>query len=252
MGFGLSHYGIEGYGWIGVLLLLFKGWMVMDAMRSGNDKMWYLIVFVPFGELIYFFTFKLPDFIPWYSLRTLIPKPKVPLKQLQRAATESPSIKNKELYVEGLIREKEYSKALPLIEEMLVGTNENSSLLFQLATCLNATGDKKRAIEILTSLYNRNPALFDYQGSILLAQLEIETGDQDAAERRLREIASQNSRLEIKLELAKMLSSNQKNLSEVQTLLDTIIEDFRSSPAFYRRRNRAVFRGAKRLQKNLR
>jgi hypothetical protein len=252
MGFGLSHYGLEGYGWVGALLLLFKGWMVMDAIRSGNDKMWYVIVFVPFGELIYFFTFKLPDFIPWYTLRGLIPKPKVPLKQLQRAASESPSIKNKELYVEGLMREKEYSKALPIIEEMLQGTNENSLLLFQLARCLNASGDKKRAIEILTSLYKRNPALFDYQCSILLAQLESEIGDQESSENRLRSIASQNSRLEIKLELAKALAGSGKNSEEVRTLLATIIEDFRSSPAFYRRRNRAVFRSAKRLQRSLR
>jgi|LakMenEpi03Aug12_release.lakeMendotaPanAssembly.Ray.scaffolds.fasta_scaffold252779_2 hypothetical protein len=252
MGLGLSHYGLEGYGWIGALLLLFKGWMVMDAIRSGNDKMWFFIVFVPFGELIYFFTFKLPDFIPWYTLRGLIPKPKVPLKQLQRAATESPSIKNKELYVEGLMREREYSKALPLIEEMLQGTNENSLLLFQLALCLNASGNKKRAIEILTSLYDRNPALFDYQGSILLAQLESEMGDQEAAEKRLRAIASQNSRLEIKLQLAKTLAAHGKNLGEAQSLINTIIEDFRSSPSFYRRRNRAVFRSAKRLQRALR
>ncbi len=40
----------------------FSIWMVVDAFKRGAEHYWYLIIFCPFGEWIYFFLVKIHDF----------------------------------------------------------------------------------------------------------------------------------------------------------------------------------------------
>jgi hypothetical protein len=42
--------------------ILFKIWMVVEAVKKSAPLYWFLIIiFVPFGEFVYFFMEKLPD-----------------------------------------------------------------------------------------------------------------------------------------------------------------------------------------------
>jgi len=53
-----------------VLLILsyaFSVWMIVDAYRRGASHFWYLIIFFPFGEWIYFFMVKRHDY-QWSNL----------------------------------------------------------------------------------------------------------------------------------------------------------------------------------------
>lgn len=48
-----------------ILLIIsytFSIWMVVDAYKRGAEHYWYLIIFFPFGEWIYFFLVKIHDF----------------------------------------------------------------------------------------------------------------------------------------------------------------------------------------------
>jgi hypothetical protein len=46
-----------------LLLVAFKIWMIVDAVRKHQPIHWFLIIiFVPFGELVYFFMEKSRDF----------------------------------------------------------------------------------------------------------------------------------------------------------------------------------------------
>ncbi len=48
-----------------VLLILsyaFSIWMIVDAFKRGADHYWFLIIFCPFGEWVYFFLVKIHDF----------------------------------------------------------------------------------------------------------------------------------------------------------------------------------------------
>ena len=48
-----------------ILLLLsyaFSIWMIVDAYKRGAEHFWYLIIFFPLGEWIYFFLVKIHDF----------------------------------------------------------------------------------------------------------------------------------------------------------------------------------------------
>ena len=48
-----------------ILLLLsyaFSVWMLVDAFKRGAEHYWYLIIFFPFGEWVYFFLVKIHDF----------------------------------------------------------------------------------------------------------------------------------------------------------------------------------------------
>jgi hypothetical protein len=45
-----------------VLSYAFSIWMVVDAFKRGAQYWWIVIIFVPFGEFIYFFLVKIKDF----------------------------------------------------------------------------------------------------------------------------------------------------------------------------------------------
>jgi hypothetical protein len=45
-----------------VLSYAFSAWMLIDAVKRGARHWWMIIILVPFGEFIYFFTVKIKDF----------------------------------------------------------------------------------------------------------------------------------------------------------------------------------------------
>ena len=45
-----------------VLETAFMIWMLVDAINRRAEYYWYIIIFVPFGEWVYFFTVKIHDF----------------------------------------------------------------------------------------------------------------------------------------------------------------------------------------------
>ena len=105
-------YGIESlfeqFGAIAFVFVFLKMWMVTDALRTGNDRMWYLIVFLPFGEIAYFILFKLGDLLPRDWWRKLIPVRKSSLATLERAAEHSPSFNNRVAYADALFDRGRY------------------------------------------------------------------------------------------------------------------------------------------------
>ena len=45
-----------------VLSYAFSIWMVVDAFNRGSQGWWIVIIFLPFGEIVYFFVVKIHDF----------------------------------------------------------------------------------------------------------------------------------------------------------------------------------------------
>ena len=47
---------------LGYALVAFKLWMVVDAIRRRVHYLWYVVLLVPLGDVVYFFAVKLRDF----------------------------------------------------------------------------------------------------------------------------------------------------------------------------------------------
>jgi hypothetical protein len=214
--------------------------------------MWYVIVFVPFGEFAYFFMFKAHDPALRRALRAIIPQARVSLEQLRREADQSPSFKNRERFADGLLEARRFAEARPLYEQLLQSTSDNRSLLLRLAQCDRGEGLLEQAAEILRPIVNTDLKYSDYRAALELASIETELARNSEAVILLKRITAQSDRLDLRLELAKALLLQAKGApDETMRLLDDIIADFRSSPPFYRRENRRVFRDAKRLRRGL-
>jgi len=252
MGFGLQQYAFEGYGWLAGVFLAFKAWMLMDSIRSGNDRMWYIILFVPFGEFVYFLMFKANDPQIRRRILRLLPKGRVNLDHLRREAEQSPSQRNRELYADGLLEARRFAEASAIYEQLLKSTSENKSLLMRLALCAKGAGNAQAASDILRSIVGRDPKFADYRAAIELAAIEREQGRVSEAATLMKTVNEQTSRLDLRLELARaMMGCSGGSKAELEALLDDIIADFRTSPAFYRRENRRVFREARRLRRDV-
>ena len=250
MGFGLGV--LQQYGSLAWLFLLFKAFMLVDCVRSGNDRMWYVIVFVPFGEFAYFFMFKAHDPALRRALRAIIPQARVSLEQLRREADQSPSFKNRERFADALLEAHRFAEARTLYEQLLQFTSDNRSQLLRLAQCARGEGLLEQAAEILRPIVNTDLKYSDYRAALELASIETELARNSEAVTLLKRITAQSDRLDLRLELAKaLLLLPQGATEETKRLLDEIIADFRSSPPFYRRENRRVFRDAKRLRRGL-
>ena len=247
MGIGLGI--LQQYGSVAWLFLIFKAFMLVDCIRTGNDRMWYVIVFVPFGEFAYFFMFKAQDPALRKALRTIIPRARVSIELLRREAEQSPSFKNREQYADALLDARRYPEARILYEQMLHSTSDNRSLLLRLARCARSEGLLKETVELLGPIVEADIKYDDYKAALELAAVNAELGQHAEAVALLRRVTAQSSRLDLRLELARaLLLQPEKSTADIAHLLDEIMADFRSSPAFYRRENRRVFRETRKLR----
>jgi len=258
---GLQYLALgDGFSFLALVCLAFKGWMIMDAIRSGNDRMWYIILFVPFGEWIYFFMFKAHDPHVRRYLKRILPQRKANLEMLKREAVNSPSVRNRQLLADGLFDAGKFDEALGAYEGILKSSAENRSILYRVAQCHHKLAELDKAQTILQEIVKHDRKFQDYQAVLELAEIAQERGDARQALTLLRELNTISSRLDLRLALvrATLESTGTPNgdpipasNDHVCVLLDEIIHDFRSSPAFYRRENGRIFREARRLRRGL-
>ena len=77
---------------LGFLQTAFMIWMLVDAVKRRVEFYWYIIIFFPFGEWVYFFAVKIHDF---RQVRFRLAERAPSLRKLRFEAKQTPSINNK-------------------------------------------------------------------------------------------------------------------------------------------------------------
>jgi hypothetical protein len=223
----------------------FSIWMLVDAIKKGREFYWWIIVMVPFGELVYFFAFKLDDFR--IAQRRNRPLMLPPLKELIYEARNCPSLENQVRLAFGYFRDNDPEAAAAVLEKVLAKDPENQQALFLKARACLALNRLSEAQQLLEKLCGLDLAYADYEAAEALVKLLKTRAAGEKAYEFMRSLAVRSRRLNHQVSLAEMLCSMDR-AEEARQLLQEGLEDYdHLSAPFRRMQSEAARRGQKLL-----
>ena len=229
------------------LVLVFKLWLVTDALRRREACYWpWIIFFVPLGGVVYFFLIKIDD----YSLAWIADTFRKPASvvELERRYQETPSFANRVALAGAYYREGRYTEAAEQYAAALAQEPSDPEVLYGLGLTCIARGDFARATVHLASLVEQDRAYRQYAAWPPLAHALIRSGRSEECLTALGNLVEENPRMDHKMLLAQYLTEAGRP-GEARELLQETLSEHKRSPRFLRRRN---FRNALKAKRMLR
>ena len=231
------------------LAVVFKLWMIFDATRRRVHALWYFVLIIPFGDLVYFFAVKLHDFNMRESVPPPPPKPAL-LVQLEREAEQSPSFRNRVRLGWALLEDHQPERAAECFERALGSHASDKEALFGLGLCRLEQNDFEAAIAALSGLVERSLAYEDYDAALALAEGLFRAGRRQEAFDLLQSVIRDGHKLEHQLLLARYHLRGKDTVEARATLRGALCE-FEAQPDPERHRNGAIATEARRLLRSL-
>ena len=233
-----------------ILFLAFNIWMLVDVIKRKAPFYWlFIILFVPFGGVIYFFVVKLRDFKsvdPINGLSTDRPS----VNALRRSYKESPSLNNQLGLAQALAAARKHDEAIILFREVLERYPEYKEALFGVGKSELAKKNYGAAIESLKKLIEMHRGYNDYSAAPLLAQALWEAGRKDESLEVLRTLVRFSPKLNHQLILARCLVAMNIN-EEAKKLSDEALTEYEQAPQHIQRNHRADAIEMRKLKKQI-
>src|SRR5262245_16855533 len=167
---------------------LFSMWMLLDAMQRGAARYWYPIIFLPFGQVAYFFMVKIhdPEFRVLRQFLETFGRPKITIEQLQYRAQQTPSFANKLAYAKGLYDAQSYKDDARQFETLIHADDESKDALYGYGLCQIELENYEMAERALQELIEIKPSFAEYDA---WPQLAFALSKQDKLEQALSVLA---------------------------------------------------------------
>jgi hypothetical protein len=232
-----------------LLLGVLKAWMFVDAVRRKVDTHWYyLILFVPLGEVAYFFQVKLKDpgvhFMTRRLLESLKRPPTVP--ELEREHKRTPSLHNRTRLAQGVFDAGAFEAAREHFEAVLAQQPDDKAARHGIACCHIELGDPALAIPILRQLLDDHPQYRDYEPWAELVDALWRTDERDESLVLAAELVKRSPRLRhIVLHAGYLRRAGRHD--EAREALREALDEEQDAPRHVRRQNRPFARQAKQM-----
>ena len=221
-----------------VLLIGFRIWMLVDAIRRRPPFYWYLIiVFVPLGDFVYFAMFKLGGGGQRLALSAEVPVRGPSLSELEMRAQETPSEWNKLAFADALAAEQRPAEAAERYQDVLRQAGDSKEALHGLARSLLSLGRPLEAVEELSHLMELDPAFRDYSAALDYAEALWQSGQHEDAIGLLTGLVGVSKRINHRMALAHYLKEQGDSVT-ARSELDQALRDFATQPDFVQRRDR--------------
>jgi hypothetical protein len=224
--------------------------MIVDAIKREAPFYWFLIIiFIPFGQWIYFFMVKIQSFES-KPLRNPLAARGPSIKELRYNYNKSKSVLNKVLLAQALCRKKEYEEAAKLFEEVIAFDKENKEALHGLGRCKMGMKAYDEAEKYLKKVIELEKSFENYEPWIDLANVLWLSEQKDDTIQLLRELVQSSPRIGHETILAEHLIKVDKK-GEAREILEGILEDYKHEPSYAKKTNRQWIRKAKHLLKTI-
>lgn len=147
-----------------ILQSAFSLWMLVDAVRKHRDRVWYMIILLPFGELAYFFMIKLndPD-MAWPKQMFRIRGSRPPsVEQIRHAAEQTSSFQNTLLLAQALHDRDAFAEAETWFRRALCREPASKPALRGLALCRIGQSKPDDAVAPLEQIIDRDPTYAEW------------------------------------------------------------------------------------------
>jgi hypothetical protein len=232
------------------LQMIFTVWMLVDAVRRKPERYWYVVLFFPFGPLVYFFAVKIDDYDLGF-LKALVRPGKVPsIDALREAYRASPSFANRVRLASGLHDTGAFAEAAEEFAAALDDRPDDPDALYGLGLCKLELADYEDAVGPLSRLVDARPAFHDHGASAALARALAAVGRDDEATEVLEATARRAPRLSHALALAQQLAHTGKT-ERARDIVRGALREHESAPVAVRMRERVAAREARALSSTL-
>jgi len=190
---------------------------VVHIIKTGRNFIWvYVVIFIPlFGALVYFAVEIIPEMFKSRAARKIganakaMADPNKSFREARRAAEMTGSVDSKRTLAEEYARRGDYSSAIEIYRDALVGHfADDPALLMGLAKVQFASGDGAGAQEALDRLQAADPKFVSADGHLLYARaLELQGKNDEAAgeyERLVRYFSGEEARVRYAVLLQKI------------------------------------------------
>ncbi len=238
---------------LGAFISLFKIWMIIDAIgRRGccNNQWYFIIIFVPFGEWIYFFAVKIHD-PQWRRLSLRFRSNRSSLDKLRYDAEHCASHTNRLRYAQGLFDSRREAEALQVVESLLTSDPREKEARYVKARCLLQLDRASEGTVILEELVTQDLHFHNHEPVMVLADTYSRLERHDDAIRVLERLVRSNNRVKYALALGRELAYAHR-FEDAKSIVEKSIEDAKFAPSFVRRQDRKDFREAESLLRRLR
>ena len=235
-----------------LLLLLFTGWMFIDALRR-NEWFWAICIFMfpVLSPLLYFFLvyrqsqpLNAPTFeLPGAGQRRRIKELQAQIHHLDKAHHHSQLA---DIYFgQGKLKEAEKEYLLALERD-----SEDIDTIAHYGQCLLRLERPKEARPVLEKVLKENPQ-HEYGGTMMMyAETLGQLGEKDAAIQAWRQVLERNSYAQAKVQLSRLLIEK-GDKETARRELQEVIADAGHGPAFQRKREKAWAKEAASLLKTI-
>jgi len=234
-----------------LLQVAFTIWMLVDAVKRRPIIYWYVIIFLPFGPLVYFLAFKIDDYdLAWLRQLVRRPPPAPSIAELRERLRQTPSLANRLRLANALHDARDYAEAAEVFTTILESRPDEPDALYGLGCCQLELGEPEAAAVALQKLCAQNRAYRDYAACLQLAEALGKAGHDDEAIDLLEGVARSSPRPLHRVALARHLIASAR-IERAQEVLREAIADHERASSTIQRRDRDAAREAAALLKSI-
>jgi len=243
-GFSLLPY-IFGYGFIFQLIA------IVHCVRQGRDRFWIWIIIIGglLGALAYFLVEFLPD---WHNVKrsfTGVARRKR-IAALRAMVRDNPSAGNYEELGELLMQQRRWSEAREAFDHALKSRTDLLEPFYQRGLAAFEMGDDAAAIADFGYVVGKEPKYAYSRARCLLARSLARAGRNEEAMTTFDRLVESSTASESLVTAAEFYASNGRQ-ALARELVESVLLRRVTMPAYQKRRDRAWFRMAKRLERRL-
>jgi len=215
--------------------------MLFHAYRQKADLFWYLIIiFIPWGALIYFLFAVLPQFL---GMQSTVPaasgsgdsglsQPDTePLGKLRQEVKETPSLQNQIKLGKALLGANRLEESIGVFETCISLDRTDSEAIYWFGRALVQKGDFERARRCFSQLIEIDPSFREYDPWLDLAAVYHKLENGDLMLRTLEKLVEESPRVKHKTLLGRGLI-DEGRYQEASKILQEAMDDYEEASFF--------------------
>jgi hypothetical protein len=240
-------------GWLlgfSPLGLLLRAVAIVHFIRRRPDGFWiWVIIFIPFGSIIYIVVEIIPDLGLLRQTFQGFPRRKR-IRHLEALVLENPAVGNLEELGDLYLDEGNFKRAREFFDKAIATRSSSDDAFYRRGITEIELGDYGAALEDLEYIVSKDAKYGSYRAMGLLAHAYAQTGHAEQAAACFEEVTRLSTSSETYLNYANFLAAQQRP-AEAREWAQRILQKKPTMPSYLRRRERPWFRKANALLKRL-